>query len=210
MLNKNKFNLVSFFFPPFSEIDLVSMFYLLFLTGIHHRESLISLGLESSNMFLIMVLSIPIGLLVFYNAVSYSQISKEEKGIFAFSFYLFLSLVSMYALVYPHLVSNSNYGSTLLKELEFIILAYLFLKSISRLILMRFAYKLVAEDMTNQMNNKQIVPMELILIILFAPVLYLLVQEGNSIAQTLSLSFFYLTTLNNLVSELISRFSTSK
>jgi hypothetical protein len=204
-MNQNpKFNIINFFFPPFSEIELVSLFYLLFLSLVHRWDLLLSIIFESSSFSLVGIAAIAVGLLVFVNAFSARAISQAEKQIFSVSFYLLLSFLTMYSLISPNTSSTNN---SLVDEIEFFIFFYLFFKSFLRIMILRFSTKQISNDISNQMTNKQLRVSELIMIILFAPVLYLLLQANNSFAQVLCLSYFYLTTMINISSRVIRKYS---
>lgn len=208
MVIKREINLINFFFPRFSEKELVSLCYLIFLSGIHQWKSVLSLAFMSMRLFFFLIGVALAMAMVFYHAIRYSHASQVEKQFFAYSFYIILSIISIYSLSsLPDLNSINNRRNLLfdfMEIIEFIIIIYIFLKSFLRIIIMRFAPDETSHHIANQMKNEQLRVIELVLIILFAPVIYLLIQPNNSIPQVLCLSYFYLSTLIT-ISEKISR-----
>lgn len=195
MPNNSKFNLVSFFFPPFSEKELVSLYYLIFLSAVQYWESLLSVAFISMELFFSIIGGILAIGLVFYHAVSYSQALKVEKQFFAYSFYIILSIITIHSLLSPNSIMYSNRDGTFVNIMELIILIYLLFKSFLRIIIMRFANNETSNQITNQMNNEQLNAKEVILIVLLGPVIYLLNQTNNSLTQVLCLSYFYLNSI---------------
>ncbi len=203
-------SVINFFFPKFSEIELVSLFYLILLFTIHRWELLFSFTIESWELVSMGIIAASISLLVFFNAVSYRKASQIEKKIFSFCFYLLLSMITIYSLASSSSRLTNSFGNPVLEMLELLIIFFLFLKSFARLILMRYASKHIIEDLGNQMQDKQLNVIELITIILFAPVFYILLQANNSLAQVVCLSYFYLNIVIRVTSKMTERYLTVK
>lgn len=202
-----KFKIINFFFPPFSEIELVSLFYLLFLSLVHRWDLLLRIIFETSKLSAVGIIAIGVGILVFINAFSTRTISQIEKQIFSISFYLLLSFITMYSLVSTNANASAASNNSLVDTIEFFIFIYLFFKSFLRIMILRFSTKQIKNNIASQMTNKQLGATELIMIVLFAPVLYLLLQTNNSFAQVLCLSYFYLTTMINISSRVVRKYS---
>lgn len=214
MVINKKSDYINFFFPPFSEKELVSLFYLIFLSGIHHWKSIIDVAFQSGELFFFCLGAIAYVLLVFYYAGSLKKISDTEKQFFTYPFYVLLSLITLYSLrSLPDLNSASNRSGLffdLLEIFEFLIIIYLFLKSFLQILIMRFAPNETSRQIAKQMQDEQLRSVELILIILFAPVIYLQLQANNSISQVLCLSYFYLITIITFSNKVIKKISFSK
>lgn len=205
-----KFKIINFFFPPYSERELVSLFYLIFLSGIHQWKSILELAFLSGELFFFCVGAILFVVFVFYNAVSNRPITYWEKQSFALPFYIMLSIITIFSLLSPNSIIYGNRGVALVSSIELIILIYLLFKSFFRIIVMWFAPDQTSQYIANQMNDQQLGASELIMIVLFAPVLYLLLQANNSFAQVLCLSYFYLTTMINISSKVINKYSITR
>lgn len=221
-----KFNLKRFtkyltgiFFPPFSELELLALFYLLLLTGYRFREAILEITLEfvsyqmKSTDFQVLLGGISLLVILLYTfyrlgslGMTQKPMSQEEKRYFTNYYYLLISAFTFYS------VCGELLDFRLEKfffNLNNLILYFVLLRSIFTFVITfltygwahrstsRFAQKLnnfyYSRVLTVQANKLQIV-----LLLFFGVVFFNFWVSSYSVAKTIILSYFYTTTILQL------------
>ena len=199
-------NLKNTIFPPFSEMELLTFFYLFLMLFIQYRVEVVEyliasfIAFEATNnaisltiitLFFLTLLTVGLYLLLRlgYMAITKSSIGNRHKIIYAYLYYLLLSFSTIISL----LEINSVRGTS---NLELLVLLYLFFKNFGML-LVTLALAKVDQDhiYANQMSNQQLTIIETLLVVVLSTVIYLILNESYAVFSTLTFTFFYVTTL---------------
>lgn len=197
------------FFPHFSELELITLFFIITLLLFEQRGVLISLITKEYNSILqisnsyerfklfanylflmVFILFFYLGLI--YNAVKKRVMSALEQEVFSFLFYVVISLISFLSIF----ELREQNQLVLLRIIENLSLAFLILRSLGTLVLtLIFSKTRLKEIYSSQITNEQLTKIELVLLVIISTITYLFLRNSHGVFSTLSLSYFYVTSL---------------
>lgn len=199
----------NFLFPRFSELEFITLSYLVLLVVVEKRQLLLKVIAEEANrLFTIGSLDeqfksfIALGFFavciflfvasIFVNAFRNRTISFTERKTYATFFYVGLSFISILSFGEITMVSAGRWYRTI----EGFILLYIFFQSLVRLTTTMFLSKQNKEELyVLQMSDKQLNRSDLLILLVVGAILYNLLRNGYGIPVTLSLAYFYTTTI---------------
>jgi len=199
-------NLKNTIFPPFSEMELLTFFYLFLMLFIQYRvkvvdyliasfidlkatESTASLLIVTLLFFTLLTVGLYLLLRLGYMAITKSSIGNRHKIIYAYLYYLLLSFSTIISLLEIYSVRGTS-------NLELLVLLYLFFKNFGILWVTLALAKLDQDHIyANQMSNQQLTITETILVVVLSTVIYLMLNESYAAFSTVTFTFFYVTTL---------------
>lgn len=199
-----------FFFPPFSELEIVTLSYLFFIVVIENRDIVISYltseflpQLTSFDLYNFIILSLiwvimPVFFLFYLvikllqNAKSKKPMSFVDKKFFAGLFYvalMYLSITSAFSISY-----SSQHQWIRIVEIAFIffILFRSLIMGISVAILKRAEMEHIY---ASQITDEQMSIKESIFVIILSTLIYTFLRQNHNLSSTLALSYFYVTYL---------------
>lgn len=186
------------FFPYFSEIELITLFYLITLFFIEQRFYILDFStrfLLEDFMFgifliiIVFVFYIELGII----ALKSKTISTQDRINFSFLFYTSILIISFFSSY--ELIDKSFFSTNWYNNIESIFILFILLRSFFALFIIIFAQKMgIHYFYSKKMTNEQINKKELILLIVLSTIIYLLLRNNHTISSTLILSYFYVTT----------------
>lgn len=196
-------------FPRFSEIQLITLFYLVILLLIDQRAAINQFifeeffsALQINNLFenFKLFLSLTVFLLfivmffpyLFINTIKQKRLTSEQKSSYSSAFYILLSTFSLLSLF----ELSAEGTNSLFSIFEGIILLYLMIRSLITILLTFILSKSGKESIySGQMTDEQIQRKDIFFIILLSPIFYFYLRFSYSLFPSLSLSYFYVVTL---------------
>ncbi|MBL7159192.1 hypothetical protein ISS85_01840 [Candidatus Microgenomates bacterium] len=196
-------------FPPFSELELVTFSYLLFILFIEavlnypeiFKETLLALvdivtslqdipalfGLVAVLIFVIYLIQS-----IIKHALYKESMMSEEKAIFSYWFYLLTSAIMLYLSI-PILFEEKEGLFEIINRVNaFLIITRSGFAFVTTLLL----HKLRKTDiLASQMLDAQISRDELFLLLFLGPLTYIVLRMSYSSLSSVALAYFYTTTL---------------
>lgn len=206
MKEKISFKVKEIILPHFSELEIITLFSTLILLLIEQRNAVINyliselkISIVTSNdlifLFILIAfifLSIIILFKIIRNAVQQKTMGYTDKKLFSTLYYSILSVITFSATM--ELISG--FDQNLIKFAEFLFILYTLGRSFCTLFYTYLLKKAELEHVyASRMTDEQISTLELLLIIIFSPIIFIWLRYSHSIVSTLSLSYFYIITL---------------
>jgi hypothetical protein len=201
LLRKITLAVRNFIFPPFSELEVIALVYLLFHFFFEIRNEiypyLLQLVITSWNNTshpvwgkLIIILYGAMICYTIYLVITHAILNRtlkdHERGVFAFIFYLVLSVITLFSL--------SSIEPTDVHIIDIVIIWYLLIRSLltilSMLILLRAERIHIVK---NQLKDKQVTKVELLLLLLLSTVFYIYLRGEKDSMLAISIAYFYVT-----------------
>ncbi len=192
--------------PRFSEMELITLFFLSILLLIEQRSTVISYltnefraRIETSDdliflftLIAVIFLSIIIFLKTIENALRHKVMGYTDKKLFSTLYYSILSVITFSSTM----ELLSSFTDDLIKFVEFLFIFFTLIRSFCTL---TYTYLLKKADLehvyASRMTDEQISISELLLILVSSPILFIWLRYTHTIITTLSLSYFYIITL---------------
>lgn len=209
MIKKIFYRFKHAFYPHFSETELTTLFFLIILLIIEQRLALVQLVIDEYASILqtadlverlegLLCYSVIIISIIFFfialaiNALKNRKLSIAEKRGFASIFYVFLSAISFVSI----LDYMGNFFPSLWSRFEELYLFYLLIRSLTTMVLTFMIVRQGASKvLANQMTDEQISRKELLILLILSIFFFFNLRQTHTIPVTLSLSYFYVTTL---------------
>lgn len=200
-----KTSLHNFLFPKFSELELVTLLFVLLLVFIEHSyqgvTSIIISYRQAWNEFDIKgLLGYTIALLYILfifakaaeHALSTKKMTMSDKEILAMVFYLLLSGVTLISLWGTQFTRIDSFINTAESFIAVFIMARSFL---SMFAVAHFSKKNKEVVYTSQLSDEQVSKKELISTIIILILLYSFLRRDNGVALSVVLTYFYATSV---------------
>lgn len=210
------------FLPPFSELELLTLFYLISIFVIQQiilfRDHLAKVSgeiirnfipsiifhLSTGEASLLDVLLLFVGIAglfyllayIIYSLISFAitkrRMSEFNKGWFAYMFYILLAALSFFSTWNPYARFETNL--TFADKVNNLIIYFVLIRSAGMGILAHMFSETMPSVLESRVTDKQIQWWELAILLLAGPLLFFNLRHSRSINSSLVLSYFYITS----------------
>ncbi|MEK7166040.1 MAG: hypothetical protein AAB874_04510 [Patescibacteria group bacterium] len=219
MLAKISKSLKNILFPPFSELEFITLIYICLLVVIENWQTISKIirvdavqlvftgpwDEQIKSLLLLVIIFIAAFLFIasiVVNAFHTRKVSLTERKTYAAFFYAALSLISILSLG----DATANYTGGWTRKIEGFIFLFMLFQSLTRLTIAAMLSKLNQQEFyALQMTDEQLGKIELVILLVSGAVIYWWLRASRGIPTTISLSYFIITEITFLLRKVIVR-----
>ncbi|MCR4263939.1 MAG: hypothetical protein NUV98_04445 [Candidatus Roizmanbacteria bacterium] len=191
----------NFIWPPISELDIVTFFFITFLVLLEFRVLVYQFMMDywdegtfnDIRDILLMGIFISVFLWVLVRHAFVHEIMKEsDRSLLALFFYLSITMASFMSFTKSIEVSDMSFIQHINRWISIFLLTRSIISFVFTAVLARAKQDHV---FASQVNDEQVTKPELIIIIILATSLYFFLRLENPVATSTILTYFYSTTI---------------